>query len=169
MNIIDLIVSRRSIRKYTDEKIKPEILTEIIRTAMYAPSAVNKRPWHFIVIDDRDKMDKIMEVHPYSRMLKTASHAVLVCGDLNLQHDTGYWLADCGAATQNLLLAAHGSGLGSCWIGIYPREKRMTDMKSIFNLPDYVNAFALVSLGYPDEKKEIPDRYEENKIHYNEW
>lgn len=136
---------------------------------MYAPSAVNMRPWHFVVIDKKDLMEKIMKVHPYSRMLKTASHAVLVCGDLNQQHDQGYWLADCGAATQNLLISAKGMGIGSCWVGVYPREQRMKDLKRIFNLPGHIEVFSLVALGYPAEEKSLPERFEKEKIHYNGW
>ena len=169
MNTEESLLNRRSIRKYTSEKIENSIILEIIKAGMYAPSAVNKRPWHFIIIDEQKRMKEIMEAHPHSKMLSSASHAILVCGDMKLQHDTGYWLADCGAATQNLLLAAHSKGIGSCWVGIYPREQRMKDMKKIFNLPEHIEAFALVSLGFPAEEKTHPDRYEPEKIRWNGW
>lgn len=169
MTFEEIILSRRSIRRYKDEKIDPDSVKKIIRAAMYAPSAVNKRPWNFIIIEDKLQMGKVMEIHPNSKMLRYASHAILICGDENLQHDDGYWIADCGAATQNLLLAAHGMGIGACWIGIYPRIQRMKDISSIFKLPAHIKPFALVSLGYPDETKDIPERYEEEKVFFELW
>ena len=165
----DVILTRRSIRKYKPLKIEREKILQILNAAMYAPSAVNKQPWHFIVVDDRDVMLKIMEIHRSSKMLETASHAILVCGDEHLQHDAGYWIADCGAATQNILLAARSLALGSCWIGMYPRESRMKAVGELFNLPEHVKPFALVSLGYPDEEKETPERFKPERIYFNSW
>lgn len=169
MNFEGILLNRRSIRRYTSEKINPETITKLIKAAMYAPSAVNKRPWHFIVVEDKEKFNAVMKIHSSAMMLKEASHAILVCGDEKLQHDDGFWIADCGAATQNLLLSAHNSGIGSCWIGIYPRERRMKAIASLFNLPDHVKPFALISLGYPAEEKRFPERFEEGKIFYGEW
>ena len=168
-NFVEEIIKRRSIRKYKSQKIERHKLVTILRAAMYAPSAVNKQPWHFIVVDDRSIMNRVMEIHPSSKMLVTASHAILVCGDENLQHDKGYWIADCGAATENLLLAATAMGIGSCWIGVYPRENRIQAFSELFNLPGHVKPFALVSLGYPDEEKETPLRYKPERIYYNNW
>ncbi len=117
MEVIEAILTRRSIRKYSREKITDNQIEIILKAAMYAPSAMNQQPWHFIVIDNREKLNRIMEVHPYSNMLKEAGLAILVCGDERLQLSKGYWVVDCGAATQNLLLAAHGIGLGAVWLG----------------------------------------------------
>ena len=169
MNFEEILINRRSIRRYTSEKIDSASIRNIIKAAMYAPSAVNKRPWHFIIVEDKGKMEEVMKIHANAKMLKEASHAILICGDENLQHDDGFWIADCGAATQNLLLAAHGVGIGSCWIGIYPREQRMKDISNLFNLPKHVKPFALVSLGYPAEDKRLPERFEEKKIHSEVW
>jgi nitroreductase len=169
MNLLDVIKRRRSIRSFTAQKIEREKTNSILEAAIYAPSAVNKQPWHFIVVDDRNIMNKVMEVHPNSKMLNTANLCILVCGDLQQQHDTGYWIADCAAATENMLLAATSLGLGSCWVGIYPREARMKAMKEIFSLPPYIEAFAIVALGYPAEDKKTPERFLPEKIHYNQW
>jgi len=168
-HLTDLIISRRSIRKYKPESVEKEKILSVIKAAMYAPSAVNCQPWHFIVIDDRSVMKNIMAFHPSSKMLETASHAILVCGDENLQHDKNYWLADCGAATENLLLAAHSIGLGACWIGIFPRENRMKFISALMKLPPHIKPFALISLGYGDEKKDAPDRFKPERIYYNAW
>lgn len=136
---------------------------------MYAPSAMNKQPWHFVLVDDKKLFASFMEFHPHSRFLAYASHAILICGDMKLQHDDGFWLLDCGAATQNMLLAAHSLGIGSCWISIHPREERKQKTKELFKLPGHVEPFALVSLGYPLVEREMPDRFHKEKIHYNTW
>lgn len=136
---------------------------------MYAPSAVNMQPWHFVVIDDNSLMEKVMEIHPYARMMQTASHAVVVCGDEQLQHADGYWVVDCGAATQNLLLAAQTLGIGTCWVGLHPKEERKFAFSRLLNLPSHVKPFALVALGYPDEQKPRPERFHAEKVRYNGW
>ena len=169
MKIIEHILDRRSIRRFTDQKIDPESIKTLLTASMYAPSAVNLQPWHFVVIDQRPMMEKIMEVHPHARMLQTASHAIVVCGDLQQQHDDGYWVVDCGAATQNLLLAAFALGLGSCWVGIHPREARKTAFSKLLSLPSHIKPFALVALGYPEEKKPRPQRFHPEKVKHNTW
>lgn len=169
MNFTDILITRRSIRKYKKQTVEKAKIEAILRAGMYAPSAVNKQPWHFIIVDSRDMMNKIMTVHPNAAMLNTAEQAILICGDETLQHDTGYWIADCGAATENILLAARSLDLGSCWIGVYPREYRMKEIKKLFNLPEYIQPFALVSIGYPDEEKETPERFKPERIYYNDW
>lgn len=165
----DLIITRRSIRKFKAISIEKEKILEIIKAAMYAPSAVNRQPWHFIVIDDKSIMVDIMEFHTNSKMLGTASHAILICGDETLQHDKDYWIAYCGAATQNMLLSAHALGLGACWVGIFPREHRIKSISALMNLPAHIKPFALVALGYPDEKKETPERFKAERIYHNTW
>ncbi len=169
MDILEAIYTRRSIRKYSKKKVEDEKIQEIIRAAMYAPSAVNKQPWHFLVIDDRSFFRRIMQVHPHAAMLEEASHAVLICGDEHLCHPPGYWTVDCAAATQNLLLAAHGLGLGAVWLGVHPREERKQGLRELFILPPHIQPFALVSVGYPAEVKPAPDRFRPDRIHYNKW
>ncbi|MFW5645560.1 MAG: nitroreductase family protein [Bacteroidota bacterium] len=169
MNFTDIILSRRSIRKYKNQAVEQEKINEILKAAQYAPSAVNKQPWYFILIDNKSLFEKIMEIHPNANMLSTADKAILVCGDENLQHGEGYWIADCGAATQNILLSAHSLGLGSCWIGVYPREQRMKAIAELFALPAEVKPFAIVSLGYPDEQKSFPERFDQRKVFKNRW
>jgi nitroreductase len=169
MKELDFIMDRRSIRRFTDQKIEDQLITALLKAAMYAPSAVNRQPWHFVVIDRREVMERIMKVHPYASMLRTASHAVVVCGDEKLQHDDGYWVVDCGAATQNLLLAAYSLGLGSCWVGLHPRERRKASISQLLELPGHVQPFALVALGYPMEHKTRPERFHPDKVKYNRW
>jgi len=169
MEKLNYILDRRSIRRFTGQKIGNGEIKAMLTAAMYAPSAVNMQPWHFVVIDDPRLMQKIMEIHPYARMLQSASHAVVVCGDEELQHADGYWVVDCGAATQNLLLAAQTLGIGSCWVGLHPREERKIAFSRLLQLPSHVKPFALVALGYPEERKPRPDRFHAEKVKYNGW
>jgi nitroreductase len=166
---ISWILSRRSIRKYKKEQIPDATIKAILKAAMYAPSAVNCQPWHFVLTSNPQIFKRITEIHPYAGFVKEASHAILVCGDEKLQHDTGYYLLDCSAATQNILLAAHSLGIGSCWIGIYPREERIKKFKELFALPEHVQPLSLVSLGYPQEMKSQPERYKSERIQYDIW
>jgi nitroreductase len=169
MDIFDALLNRRSIRKYTNKKVSKEQIEIMIKSAMYAPSAVNKQPWHYIVFDDKEIIDKIVEVHPNGGMLKQASTGILICYDEHLQHDKGYGPVDCSAATQNMLLAAHGLGLGAVWVGIYPRENRIEALHKLFGLPAHVIPFSVVSVGYPDEKRSMPDRFLPERIHWGKW
>lgn len=170
MELLEGLLTRRSIRKYVENKKVPdEMVMKILEAGMYAPSAVNKQPWHFIVIRNKETFRKIMDVHPYASMLKEADVAFLVCGDLKQAHGPGYWVVDCSAATQNMLLAIHGLGLGGVWVGIYPREQRSQAMKKIFRLPENIEPCALISCGWPAETKPHPQRFKMEKIHHETW
>ena len=169
MNGLEIIFSRRSIRKYLDKSVDDELLIKLIKAAVCAPSAGNQQPWQFVIIRNKKTLECVLTFHPHAQMLMDAQAAILVCGDLSKEKYKGYWVLDCSAATQNLLLAAHALGLGACWLGIYPREDRARGMKSLVSLPEKVLPFALVSIGYPDEKKEPSDRYESSLVHYEKW
>lgn len=169
MNILDVIIHRRSIRRYTGEPIEWDLLMQLVKAGMYAPSAVNKQPWHFIIITERDWMHKIADVHPHAAMLRHAAAAIVVLGDEHLAHTPDYWPVDCAAATQNILLAAHGLGLGAVWLGLHPREERKAAISRLFQLPDHVKPFSVVSLGYPAEKFPVPDRFKPERVHKNGW
>jgi nitroreductase len=169
MDALEVIFSRRSVRLYTSKPVSRQALHEILRAAMSAPSAGNERPWHFIVLTDRAILDEIPKFHPYSAMLKYAQAAILVCGDLTLERHAGYWVLDCAAATQNMLLAAHAKGLGAVWCGVYPTEDRVQNLRQLLKLPEHVVPFSLVPLGFPAEVKETPDRFEGSRVHENKW
>jgi len=169
MNVLEAILSRRSIRKYNDKPVSFEELEDLVRYAMFAPSAVNKQPWHFIIIDNQKVLEEIMQFHPHANMLAHAAAAVLICGDDKLAHTPAYWPVDCSAATENLLLAAHGKGLGAVWLGIYPREERIAAMKTLMNLPEHIHPFSLISVGNTDEPPRVANRFKIEKIHRNKW
>ena len=164
------ILNRRSIRKYTNQIVSDEQIKTILEAAMCAPSAGNEQPWHFIVIRDRNLLDEIPKYHPYSSMIKQASVAILVCADTRLsKYDVDYWVQDCSAATENLLIAVQDIGLGAVWLGVYPLQDRVTGLRRLFNIPDEVFPFSLVPVGYPAEHKGRENRYREDRIHLNRW
>lgn len=136
---------------------------------MDAPSVRNLQPWHFIVIDDRKVLDIIPKIHPYAEMVYKAPLAILICGDKKLEKTVEYIGIDCAAATQNILLAAHNSGLGVVWLGVYPRKERMSGLSGLFELPDDIIPISLVSIGYPNESKVAEDRFSRERIHKNKW
>jgi nitroreductase len=169
MDVLDAIFNRRSIRQYTAGEIPVDTIETLLKAGMFAPSAVNKQPWHFIVFRNREIMQKIIAFHPNASMLSRSNAAILVCWDEKLQHDTGYGPVDCAAATQNILLAAYSQGLGSVWVGIYPRMQRMESVHALFELPDHIKPFAIISLGFPAENKPMPMRFNKDRIHTEKW
>ena len=169
METLDTIFTRRSIRKYTDRVVPDELLTDLLKAAMAAPSAGNEQAWQFIVIRDRAILDAIPKFHPYAAMLKYASVAILVCGDLTLEKHKGYWVQDCSAATQNLLLAAAATGLGAVWTGVYPMEDRVAGMRKLLILPEHIVPLSLVPIGYPAEHPGRSERFDQSRIHRDHW
>jgi nitroreductase len=169
METLESIFTRRSIRKYTDRPVPEDLVTELLRAAMAAPSAGNEQAWQFIVIRDRALLDAIPKFHPYSAMLKHASVAILVCGDLTREKFKGYWVQDCSAATQNILLAATAKGLGAVWTAVYPLEDRVAGMRKLLNLPDHVIPLSLVPIGFPAEQPGRADRFDAERVHKDRW
>jgi nitroreductase len=166
---LDFILTRRSIRKFANRPVADELVTQLLRAAMAAPSAGNQQPWHFVVMTDRTVLDAVPAFHPHAAMIREAPLAIAVCGDLSLEKHQGMWTLDCSAATQNLLLAVNALGLGAVWLGIYPRAERMAGMKELLGLPETVIPFSLVPIGYPNEHKPPADRYQESRVRRNRW
>lgn len=169
MDIFDAINTRRSIRTYKDTNIEDEDIKKIIDAAMMAPSAGNSRPWQFIVIKNKKTLEKVKDINPYAKMADQAKAAIMICGDTSLEKYKGFWVQDCSAATQNLLLAAHGLGIGSVWTGVYPIEERVKAFKQLLNLPENVIPISLNLLGYPVKVPKSPSRFEQEKIHFEKW
>jgi nitroreductase len=169
MDAMQAILSRRSIRRYTDKDVSDEVVKELLEAAMSAPSAGNEQPWHFVVIRDRQILNEIPKIHPHSGMLKEAPLAILICGDESLQKYKGYWVQDCSAATENLLVAVNAKGLGGVWLGVYPLEDRVVGIRKLLGMPENVIPFALLSIGYPDEQKPPAERYDESRVHHDKW
>lgn len=169
MNTIDAIMTRRSCRKFKDKKIPKDILEEILKAAMYAPSAYNQQPWQFIVIDDRKLLDEIPNIHPHAAMCSSASVSILVCADLSKEKAKDMWVFDCAAATQNIMLAAQDKNIGSVWVGVYFRKDHIDAFTKFLNLPKHIIPISLIPLGYPDEEIKKVDRFKKDRIHYNSF
>lgn len=169
MNTLEAIAKRRSIRKFTDKALSRGQIDTLLKAAMLAPTARNCQEWDFVVVRERAVLDKLMQAHPYAQMLSGADCAIIVCGNTSREMAPGYWPGDCGAATQNILLAAADMGLGSVWLGVYPTQERMQAIAQILGLPGDVHPFNIIALGYPDEQKEEVDRFDPAKVHYEKW
>lgn len=169
MDALETIRMRRSIRKYLDQAVPKDVLQQILSAAMYAPSACNQQPWQFVVIEDRKLLREVPKIHPYAEMAVHAPVAILVCGDARFEKVPGYWVIDCSAAVQNLLLAAHALGLGAVWAGVYPQQERVEGFRRLLGLPKNVTPHSLVPLGYPAEQPPHEERYRTDRIHHNAW
>lgn len=164
--LIQTIFARRSIRKYTAEPVDEEDIETLLEAAMAAPSASNLKPWHFVVVTYRRTLDALAEAHPYGKMLFEAPLCIAVCGDPSISN---FFVQDCSAATENLLLAAVALGLGAVWLGVYPREKRVADVRELLGIPETVVPINLISIGHPAEEKEARTQYDESRVHREHW
>jgi nitroreductase len=163
------ILTRRSIRRFTAQPVSDEIIQELLHAAMSAPSAGNEQPWEFVVITDRKILDEIPKVHPYAQMCREAPAAILVCGDVTRESHQGFWVQDCSAATENILVAVNDMRLGAVWVGVYPREDRVEGLRKLVGLPAYIIPFALIPVGYPAETKLPSGRFDPSRVHKNKW
>jgi nitroreductase len=166
---MDAILRRHSVRSYSSQPVDDAIIEKIVHAGMSAPSAMGSRPWHFIVIADRDKLTAITKIHPYSQMLLHAQRAILVCGDVDAEILPDYFQQNCAAATENILIAAADLGLGSVWIGLYPNEKYRSDFRKLFAIPDGMEPFSLVSLGFPPKELSPATRLDPSRVHREGW
>jgi nitroreductase len=166
--MINTIKDRRSIRKFTDTPVTKEHMNILLEAAMLAPSARNARPWEFIVITNREILDNIGEQFTTMHMCKTATAAIVMVAVPELEKAPGMFPQDCGAATQNILLAAQELGLGTCWCGVYPREERMKSITEILSIGSSRIPFCVIAIGHPDEAPEQKGFFEESKVSYIE-
>lgn len=170
MSILDFIFSRRSIRKFTDQEIDKDTLVKLLQAAMAAPTTANNQPWEFIVVSDKDVMDTLRKDLFFGQY--NAVSAIVVCGNMNLAFSPPsqeYWVQDCSAAIQNILLAATGLGLGSVWIGLYPLPSKIKPVRKVLDIPEYVIPLGVVYLGYPDEFKEPRTQYNEKVVYWQKY
>nr|MBF0222063.1 nitroreductase family protein [Desulfobulbaceae bacterium] len=168
---LEAIFSRRSVRKYQDKAVPDEMITDLLEAAMAAPSAVAKDPWHFVVVKKKETLNAIADVLPSAQMLRQATAAVIACGDINkanIQAES-YLLQDVSAAVENILIAANILGLGTCWLGIHPRQDRLAGINNIFNFPDTVIPMCGIAIGWPAEQPKPRTRYNRERVHLEKW
>ena len=162
--LMDIINTRRSIRKYTEKPVEDELLIKMLEAAMNAPTARNLQEWKFVVIKDRSVLKQIADALRSAKMTEHAGAAVVVLGDKTIQPKDEYIYVDCGAAIENLLLEAHSLGLGCCWCAIGPNEDRIEPIREILGLEEHLVPVANIAIGWPDEEKEANHRYDEKKV-----
>lgn len=166
-NILDTIYHRRSIRIFDRRKVDKDILIDLLKAAMAAPSASNSKPWEFVVVTDEIKLAELQKKVQYGKY--NAPAAIVVCANLSIARNESafrFWCQDCSAATENILIAAAGIGLGTVWIGAYPKEDVMQNLRDILNIPPEVNPLNIIYVGYAAEEKEERTQYDESRIHW---
>lgn len=170
MDTLTSIFKRRSIRKFTAQPVEKEKLDIILQAAMSAPTARNVQDWEFLVVTSDEGRRKIEAAHPTGIIAANAPLSIVVCSNLEREKTAqGYFAQDCAAAIQNMLLAAHALGLGSVWMGVYPRQDRVDNIKAAFALPPHIQPVAVVVFGYAAEEKPDQNRYDDKKVHFEHW
>lgn len=167
MELKEVLLKRRSVRKFTEESISDEMIEELLHAAMSGPSACNKKPWDFYVITNPQKLEELKASSMFTKM--SSPLAVVVCGDLSRALPlkmAEYWIQDCSAATENILLRATDLGLGAVWCGIYPQKKAIEKVQKILEIPKSQIPLNLIFIGHPAEEPEARDQYEEKRVHY---
>lgn len=149
--------------------VPDEIVEQVLRAGMSAPTSGNQRPWQFVVVRNREKMENLIEAYPYAKMLRDVPVAVMVCFDKDREKWAERWQMDCANATLNMLLSIHGLGYGGLWLEVYPIQERVKMIQDFFDMPETVIPLAIVPIGHPDEEKSSEDRYEESLVHYDTW
>lgn len=170
--VLETIHNRKSVRHFTDEPVSKDLLLELLKAAMAAPSARNLQPWSFICITNRNMLDQLANGLPYAKMLFRAKAAIVVCGipDRSGQDSPeGYWVQDCSAASQNILLAAEALGLGAVWTGVYPRPERVSIVREILGIPEKIFPLNVLPIGYPEGIDRPKDKFHSENIIWESW
>ena len=170
--VINAIMTRTSIRAFLDKPVSDETVDLLLKAAMAAPSAKNQQPWAFIVIKDRDLLEKLGASLPNAKMTATAPVAVVICGTLDKAlpgEAREYWIQDAAAATENFLLAVHALGLGAVWTGVHPISERIGILKNALKLPEGVEPFCLIPFGWPAVPAEPKDKWDPAIVHQDTW
>jgi nitroreductase len=168
--ILDIILSRRSIRQFTPEPVDRETLILLLKAAMAAPTACNSQPWEFVAVTEDETLECIRAKLPFARYNNPA--AIVVCGNPGFAHNTAareYWIQDCSAATENILIAAAGMGLGAVWIGIHPYASRIKLLRETLGIPEHVIPLCMVFVGHPAEEKEPRTQYDEYRVYWQHY
>jgi nitroreductase len=168
---LTLIFGRRSIRLYAPGAVQEQDVTLLLQAAMAAPSAMTKDPWRFVVIRRPQTLSQLATILPGGKMLSTAALAIVVSGDLEatFERQLSFLLQDCSAAIENLLVAAHGLGLGACWVGVHPTPDSIREVSKLLGLPNSVIPVAAIALGQPGEQLEARTRFDVASIHFEKW
>ncbi len=164
--VLENIAERKSVRKYLNKSVEEDKIDAIVKAGMAAPSGMDRRPWEFVVVTDREALDSMAAKLPYAKMLTNAPLAIVVCGDTTR---SSYWYLDCSAATQNVLLAAEALGLGAVWTAAYPYEDRIDVVRQNTGLPENIVPLCVIPIGYPDGPQKAKDKFDPQRVHRNKY
>lgn len=166
---IENIMTRSSVRTYTAELVDSADVITLLKAGMAAPTAMNRQPWVFVVITDAARRAAMAAELPYCKMAATAPLLIAVCGDKAkfIEDAPEYWVQDCSAATENILLAAHAIGLGAVWTGVYPVQDRVEIVSKALGLPEGIIPLNIICIGHPDSDNPAKDKWDPAKVHYN--
>lgn len=170
MELLDAILSRRSIRSFLEKPVEKEKIITCLEAAMAAPTAANSQPWEFVVVSEEETLKRFRDKFMFAKY--NAPCAIVVCSNKKLAfkgpgHEM--WVQDCSAATQNILLAARDLGLGSVWIGVYPIENHIKTLKVLCNMPEEVTPLNIIYVGYPSQEKPPRTRYNEKRVYWEQY
>ena len=166
---MSLIFKRKSVRKFKDEKVPDELIENLLRAGMQAPSSCNAQPWEFIVVTKPEDKKAISEMHRFAKPARGASHLIVTLGNLNRAKVIGMIEQDLGACNENILLQATYEGLGAVWLGFHPIEDRTLKLKEYLNIPDYCIPFSVICVGWSESEGEVKLRYDESRVHYDRF
>ncbi|MBQ7928022.1 MAG: nitroreductase family protein [Methanobrevibacter sp.] len=166
---MSLIFKRHSVRKFKDEKVPDEVIENLLKAGMQAPSSCNSQPWEFIVVSDAEDKLAISRMHNFAKPAEKASHLIITLGNLNEAKVIGMIEQDLGACNENILLQATHEGLGAVWLGFHPIEDRTLKLKEYLEIPDYCIPFSVICVGYPAQEGDVKLRYDESKVHFDRF
>jgi nitroreductase len=161
-----MIFNRRSIRRYTGEALTEVQIRSLLEAGMAAPSASNRKPWHFVVVTDKGLLQDLADRHPYGKMIAGAALGIAVCGNPAI---SDWWVQDCTAATENILIAVAGLGLGGVWLGCHGRPEREQAVRDVLGIPKEMGVLSLLSIGHPAEEKEARTQFDTARVHEDGW
>jgi nitroreductase len=167
-----VIHSRKSVRHYTGEQVSREDLTTLMKAGMAAPTAVNRQPWVFIAVTDDATLSKLAQGLPYTKMIVQSRACIVVCGDMTRTLsgvEREFWIQDCSAASENILLAAESIGLGAVWSGMYPLQERIDYVRKVLGLPDTIIPLNVIAVGHPSGVEKPQDKFNQANIHWEKW
>ena len=166
---MDVVGTRLHVRRYSNQTISKKSIQALLQAAMAAHSEGDERPWHFVVVENLATRAQIVETHPTAHIVVQAPVVILVCGDPTLQKYPGFWVQDCAAATENILIKAQAMGLGAMWFGVYPIEGRVQHIRNILDLPPTVIPFSLTTVGHPTDHNGLKCQYDASRVHFERW
>ncbi len=167
--ILESILTRSSVRTYSSEAVSDEMIEKLLRAGMSAPTAGNRQPWELVVVTDRETLNTIPSIIKYAYMSADAPLAIIVMGNPKVSLLPEYWVQDCSAVTENILLAAHALGLGAVWCGAYPdnADGRVAKLQQLINAPEEWIPLCVIVVGHPNSEPKVKDKWKTEKIHYN--